>query len=211
MRPSEDSGSEVQFRLAGPADAAAVATLHAESWRRHYRGAYADAFLDGDVLADRLAVWGERLGKPDLRRVTILAEVGLGLAGFANTVLDEHAAWGALLENLHVADAHRRLGIGSRLLALTAEALMARSNAPRLYLWVLEQNVEAQAFYEARGAIRVGREPVSPPGGIAGRLAGSPAKLRYAWREPAALVQASGGSVQAPGGSAERGRAQSDT
>jgi hypothetical protein len=27
--------------------------LHADSWRRHYRGAYADAFLDGDVLADR--------------------------------------------------------------------------------------------------------------------------------------------------------------
>src|SRR5213592_3783401 len=65
---------EPQFRLAGPADAEAVANLHADSWRRHYRGAYSDAFLDGDVVADRLAVWTERLREPDPRRCTILAE-----------------------------------------------------------------------------------------------------------------------------------------
>src|ERR1700676_4205977 len=38
-----------QFRVAGPADAAAAAELHVERWRSHYRGAYSDAFLDGDV------------------------------------------------------------------------------------------------------------------------------------------------------------------
>lgn len=58
----EDSmAAELQFRLAGPADAGAVAKLHAESWRHHYRGAYSHAFLDGDVVADRLAVWTDRL------------------------------------------------------------------------------------------------------------------------------------------------------
>ena len=71
---------EPQFRLAGPADAEAVANLHADSWRRHYRGAYSDAFLDGDVVADRLAVWTDRLREPDPRRCTILAEDG-GLVG----------------------------------------------------------------------------------------------------------------------------------
>ncbi len=35
----------LRFRLASPADAKAVADLHADSWRRHYRGAYSDAFL----------------------------------------------------------------------------------------------------------------------------------------------------------------------
>ena len=64
--------------------AAAVATLHAESWRRHYRGAYSDAFLDGDVFADRLAVWTKRLREADPRRCTILAE-DESLVGFANT------------------------------------------------------------------------------------------------------------------------------
>ena len=169
-----------RFRLAGPADAAAVAHLHADSWRRHYRGAYSDAFLDGDVMADRLAVWTERLREPDPNRWTILAEDG-SLVGFANTYFDHDATYGALLDNLHVADGHKRRGIGSRLLALTAEAVLARPEPTGLYLWVLEQNVDAQAFYEVHGAERVERCAVEPPGGIAERITGSPAKLRYAW------------------------------
>jgi GNAT superfamily N-acetyltransferase len=177
-----------QFRLAGPADAEAVAKLHADSWRRHYRGAYSDAFLDGDVLADRLAAWTDRLREHDPRRCTILAEHG-GLIGFAHTLFDEHPRWGALLDNVHVADGHRRRGIGSRLLALTAEAVVVGRKTAGLYLWVLEQNVDAQAFYGSLGGSREGRERVSPPGGIASRLAGSPAKLRYAWREPGALLE----------------------
>jgi ribosomal protein S18 acetylase RimI-like enzyme len=178
---------EPQFRLAGPDDAEAVANLHADSWRRHYRGAYSDAFLDGDVFADRLAVWTDRLREPDPRRCTILAENG-SLVGFANTVFDDDPTWGALLENLHVADGHKRQGIGAGLLALTAEAVIERPERTGLYLWVLEQNVDAQAFYQARGGRCAGRGLVSPPGGIASRLTGSPAKLRYDWPESTALL-----------------------
>ena len=39
----------LQFRFGDRRDANAIAALHADSWRRHYRGAYSDAFLDGDV------------------------------------------------------------------------------------------------------------------------------------------------------------------
>jgi hypothetical protein len=53
---------------------------------------------------------------------------------------------------------------------------------------VLEQNVEAQSFYEAHGARRVERTAADAPGGIASRLHGSPAKLRYAWSDPAELL-----------------------
>ena len=179
---------EPQFRLAGAADAEAVASLHADSWRRHYRGAYSDAFLDGDVVADRLAVWTDRLREPDPGRCTIVAENG-SLVGFANTVFDDDPTWGALLDNMHVVHARRRRGIGSRLLTLSAEAVMQRPGRSGLYLWVLEQNVDARAFYEARGGRCVGRDPVTPPGGIANRLSGSPAKLRYAWLEPSALLE----------------------
>jgi ribosomal protein S18 acetylase RimI-like enzyme len=175
--------AEPRFRLASADDAEAVANLHADSWRRHYRGAYSDAFLDGDVLGDRRAVWAERLREPDPRRYTILAEDGR-LVGFANTVFEHDPKWGALLDNLHVAAGHKRRGIGARLLALTAQAVTGRPNATGLYLWVLEQNQGARAFYEARGGKCVGRALVEPPGGVAGRLAGSPVKLRYAWPEP---------------------------
>jgi GNAT superfamily N-acetyltransferase len=182
------SVQELQFRTAGPDDAAAVASLHADSWRVHYRGAYSDVFLDGDVYVDRVTVWTDRLRNSDPSRCTILAEDGR-LVGFANTIFDDNAKWGALLDNLHVAGSHQRCGIATRLLALTAEAVIARPEGAGLYAWVLEQNREAQAFYEACGARCVGRDLVTPPGGIAGRLTGSPAKLRYAWTEPAVLLR----------------------
>ncbi len=180
----------VRFRQASSADAPAVAALHADSWRRHYRGAYSDAFLDGDLDADRLAVWQQQLGARDPRRSTILAEDDY-LVGFANTFFDGDPRWGALLDNIHVASACKRSGIGSRLLALTAAATLERPGQSGLYLWVLEQNLAAQAFYEVRGGRRVERTAATPPGGIAGRLSGSPSKFRYAWPDPAVLLNGS--------------------
>jgi hypothetical protein len=57
-----------------------------------------------------------------------------------------------------------------------------------VYLWVLEQNTAAQAFYEARGGRRADRRLVPPPGGHADRLRGSPVGLRYVWDDPATLI-----------------------
>ncbi len=169
----------LQLRPADPSDAAAIAALHAESWRRHYRGAYSNAFLDGDVIPDRLAVWADRLRDPDPLRLTIVTEDRGGVVGFAHAAFDDDSTWGALLDNLHVAHGHQGRGIGSQLLAFIAQAVIERRTG--LYLWVQEQNVVAQAFYEARGGKCVGRAAISPPGGVASRLHGTPAKLRYTW------------------------------
>lgn len=178
----------LRFRLAGPGDAPSVAALHADSWRRHYRGAYSDAFLDGDVSADRLTLWSDRLRVPDPGHRTILAEDNDGLVGFAHTVLDDDPTWGALLDNLHVIHRRKRRGVGARLLAATAQAVTEAATNPRLYLWVLEQNTDGQAFYQAQGGQCVGRRTVSPPGGVPGRLNGSPIALRYAWPDPYTLL-----------------------
>lgn len=181
MRNAElaESGA-LEFRVAAPADADDVARLHADSWRRHYRGAYSDAFLDGDVLDDRLAAWNTRLGTPAAGSCTIVALAG-ELVGFAHTVFDHDAVWGALLDNMHVRAGRHRQGIGSRLLTLSAAAAAERAPRCGLYLWVLEQNTAAQAFYAAHGGVRAGREAVTAPGGQPARLVGAPAKLRYAW------------------------------
>lgn len=139
------------FRAARATDAEAIAALHADSWRRHYRGAYADGFLDGDVDADRRAVWNDRLSSRRDDCHTIVAESEGDIVGFAHTILGEDPRWGALLENLHVAFGHQRRGIGARLLELSARAVIENSPASGLYLWVLEQNVAAQGFYRALG------------------------------------------------------------
>jgi len=110
----------LQLRRATPSDAEAIASLHADSWRRHYRGAYSGAFLDGDVVSDRLVVLADRLREPDRLRYTLVVEDDASVIGFAHTLFDEDLSWGALLDNLHVDHGHKRCGIGSQLLASTA-------------------------------------------------------------------------------------------
>ena len=180
----------VHLRLAQRADAARIARLHADSWRRHYRGAYSDAFLDGDVEADRHQVWSERLREPDCTAgATIVAERHGSLLGFVHVVFEDDPIWGALVDNIHVGSRVQRHGVGTRLMASAADALVERSPQSGLYLWVLEQNTAAQAFYEARGGRYVERAPAAAPGGTAGRLHGAPLKLRYVWRDSAVLAQ----------------------
>ena len=101
--PKQNDPAAPRFRSAGPGDAAAIARLHADSWRRHYRGAFSDDFLDRDVEGYLRPVWAERLAVPDPHARTILAEHDGVVTGLAHTLLGEDPAWGALLDNLHVA------------------------------------------------------------------------------------------------------------
>jgi len=186
------SPDDLRFRMADADDAAGVARLHADSWRRHYRGAFSDSFLDGDVVGYQLARWTERLSTSDPQARTIVAELGGEVVGLAHTQLGENADWGALLDNLHVSQGLKRLGIGTRLLTLTAQAVLDSSPGSGLYLWVLEQNTAAQAFYRARGGIEVETDVVSPPGGDPARLNGSPMCLRFVWPDPSRLLPEAG-------------------
>jgi ribosomal protein S18 acetylase RimI-like enzyme len=178
--------AQVQFRFATASDSGSIAALHADSWRRHYRGAYSDAFLDHDVATDRRTVWAQRLHGSRTDSCTVVAEQSTHIVGFVHVILDDDATWGALLDNLHVARSHQRHGIGSGLFALAAKEIVERRPGSGMYLWVLEQNVAAQGFYRSRGGRCAGRAEVLPPGGDWSRLNGAPTKLRYVW--PAAAL-----------------------
>jgi ribosomal protein S18 acetylase RimI-like enzyme len=179
--------AEVKFRTAGAEDAAAVAELHGDSWRRHYRGAYADGFLDDESPAYLEAMWSRRLASRDGTRTTI-AEYDGQLVGLAHVVIGADPEHGALVDNLHVRYGVKRQGIGTRLLAVTAEAVQELASGSGVFLWVLEQNTAAQAFYQARGGIQGDRQEVPPPGGEPHRLNGRPLCIRYSWPDPTALA-----------------------
>jgi ribosomal protein S18 acetylase RimI-like enzyme len=185
MRPSERKRQAMKYRQAAARDVAGIAGLHAESWRRHYRGAYLDSYLDGDVVADRMAEWSGRLcgSRPAAGRHTVVADLDGDVTGFAHVILDADPAWGAYLDALHVRHDLKRHGIGARLIAEAARAVARRRPAAGLYLWVLEQNGAAQAFYAAQGGRRVKRELSGPfPGG------GYAFAFRYAWPDPSVLA-----------------------
>ncbi len=77
----------IAYHEATVEEAEAIATLHADSWRRIYRGTYADSFLDGDVVSDRRKVWAERLAANAPDRRTFIAENDGRVVGFAHVVL----------------------------------------------------------------------------------------------------------------------------
>ncbi|MFC1418255.1 GNAT family N-acetyltransferase [Streptacidiphilus cavernicola] len=189
----------LRLRAAVPVDAERVALLHADSWRRHYRGAYADSYLDGDVVGERRAVWSARLTDPaPTGSLTLVAEDdGPGLVGFVHAVFDADSRWGSLVDNLHVAHGRQRGGVGAALLTRAAEAVAERATGNAMYLWVLEQNTAAQRFYRALGGARVEADAVPAPGGVPDRLNGSPERLRIAWEDVRRLPADRAGAASA--------------
>jgi ribosomal protein S18 acetylase RimI-like enzyme len=169
-------------RRATAADAGAVADLHADSWQRTYRGIYADDYLAGPVVDELRRMWADRLAHPGPGDVTTLALRGERLVGFVHTIVDEDPTWGALLDNLHVAGDTQGTGVGTLLMAESARVVVDRAPGSGLYLWVLERNARARAFYAARGGERGVAVEVDAPGG--GRIVA----VRYAWPDPATLL-----------------------
>lgn len=174
---------EVRYRAATEHDAESIATLHADSWRRHYRGAYLDEYLDGDILTERMEVWSTRLAPPRHDQFTVCAVAGGDMVGFAHIVFGHDPIWGALLDNLHVQSDQKRSGIGTRLLSEATRELLERRPSEPLFLWVLDQNKAAQRFYDARGGSRVEttlRGPFPGSGWATGH--------RYSWPDPSRLI-----------------------
>jgi len=164
------------IRQATAVDSDAVARLHADSWRAHYRGAYRDEFLDGPVVEDRLRVWRDRLTMQAPNQMVIVAYEGDELIGFICAYGGHDKTWGSLIDNLHVRTERHRRGIGRRLIAEVAAWCRANYTGHGLYLWVLEDNRRAQRFYQGLGAIDRGGEFGEPPGG------GQIHKRRYVWK-----------------------------
>jgi ribosomal protein S18 acetylase RimI-like enzyme len=139
------------IRRAEDGDRAAIAALHAASWRDTYRGLLPDSLLDGtlpQIMAERWA--GQAIGPAD---AVLVAEDGDGLLGFC-------AAWDgepAYIDNLHVAAAARSRGIGRQLLAEVARHFLARGRHGAA-LHVVAANHRARALYLALGGRETGVE-----------------------------------------------------
>jgi ribosomal protein S18 acetylase RimI-like enzyme len=178
----------IEYRPAIPSDAAAIADLHARSWRENYRGSFHDAFLDGDLPGERLRVWRERLEHPPADQLVQLAVEGATLTGFVCAYGAHDPRWGSLIDNLHVAREFKRNGIGSRLMRQAGAWLDLRHPAVAVYLLVLEANASARRFYERMDGVNAGVSTMETHGGAMVR------SCRYTWTRPA-LLSAAGESL----------------
>jgi GNAT superfamily N-acetyltransferase len=179
---------ECTLRRAQPADEAAIARLHADSWRTAYRGILRDEFLDGAVVANRRELWSARFS--DLNRadqLILVSEERGEIQGFACAFFDADSEWGTLLDNLHVVPGSKGQGLGRELIFAVAENVRRYGHHPRLHLWVYEQNAGARRFYERLGGSATTCVAESAPDGS------QVSALRYVWRELSLLARSEDG------------------
>lgn len=170
------------LRAARASEAESIAVLHTGSWRRTYRGMMTDAFLDGPALDDRRRVWDERLTTPASDQFVCVADLDSRIVGFICAFADRDPVWGSYIDNVHVAHDTQRSGIGRALLGRAGEWLSARAPQRGVYLWVMEANAPARAFYHRLGATNAETVDLEDPGG------GRAPNCRYIWSTPRQLT-----------------------
>ncbi len=172
----------IRLREGGPSDQEAIAGLHARSWQVSYRGMMSDDFLDRKALDNRLQTWQKRFSRPDPAMKVILAEDQGRLLGFSCLFLEEDPVYGTLIDNLHVDRAFQGQGLGRWLMEASAQWVVQRAPGRPLFLWVLEKNHQAIAFYEKMNGKRVERASGPHP------EVRNEWVYRYYWGNPASLI-----------------------
>lgn len=156
-------GSATPIRAAIPADAAAIAHVHVESWKVAYRGIMPDDVIARTDLPFRTRLWTERIATREWP-VFVIDEGGQ-IVAFCHMVPspdsgDDPKAVGHIT-SIHVLPHLRGRGHGRALLD-HAFAEFRRRGFSEVTLWVLEGNVGARRFYEGMGFRKDGGRKAYP-------------------------------------------------
>jgi GNAT superfamily N-acetyltransferase len=148
-RPRDEVAAMI--RPATLEDSAALAEAHVRSWRAAYRGVVPDAYLDALSVEGCAARWRNALRQG--QRDVAVCEVDGALVGFVSVEpsrdADCNPGTGEVVA-IYIDPAVWRRGLGRRLMDW-AKDVARRRGWQRLTLWVLRDNAQARAFYEAAG------------------------------------------------------------
>ena len=150
----EDRGVATTIRPASAEDAAAIAELHGRSFLATYPDLLRtrETTLRGSDA--RLALWASRLQDLRMGREVFVAHDSRGLCGFVYTGPsgddDDSETRTGQVYSIHVDPESQGAGVGSELLN-AALALQLASGMEDVTLWVVDTNLRARRFYEARG------------------------------------------------------------
>lgn len=142
-------------RAAAPTDGAAIAAVKWRAFGVSYRGVLPDDFLDRRAVVPPASAWVNRATLPPSRRHALLVWGRPGeVHGFVDTGpareddLDPETT--GEIRELYVDPSSQRRGGGALLLDAAVDRLAAVGLGDQR-LWVMARNIEAQAFYAARG------------------------------------------------------------
>lgn len=151
----------MRIRDATPEDADQVARILVDTWRAAYGHIFPADFLVALSYEERARRWRDRLAESSPQLFILVAEDSDGvLIGLVSGGVERDGIPGydGEIYAVYVLSAHHRRGIGRQLMAAGARHLAA-DGYRAMMLWVLEENHQARAFYEALGGWLIGRKP----------------------------------------------------
>ena len=126
----------------------AISHIYASSWKNAYKGIVPQTYLD--MMPDNR--WSHFLEQnPEKSVVALKGNAYVGTASFCLARDEEMAGWGELA-SIYLLPEHFGKGVGRPLLEAAIAELRALG-CNKFYLWVLEENPRARAFYEKNGFV----------------------------------------------------------
>ena len=128
-------------------DRRSVSHIYEESWKYAYRGIVPQSYLDN--LSE--GSWVKALDSPDWSSLVLIDEEGqlAGTSSFCRSRFPTYPDDGEIISIYLLPQAMGR-GWGAALLKRAMEEL-AKRGFDRVFLWVLEENTHARAFYARMG------------------------------------------------------------
>lgn len=140
-------------------DRLAVSRIYAESWRHAYKGIVPQCFLDG--ISERS--WVKNLDREGIFHLVAVEDGKLiGTSSYCKSRFEMYAEYGEII-SIYFLPEYIGKGHGKKLLAAAVEKL-SEMGFRDIFLWVLEENHNARAFYEHCGFFPSGEKMTSEIG-----------------------------------------------
>lgn len=157
------------IRPALPADAAAIAHIHVQSWKTTYPGIVPQHCLDSLSEDGRRQRWQQMLESAD--HPTLVAESSSTVFGFVDggPIRTPIGTYDGELYAIYLLQTQQRLGAGRALVQQLAQSLHLQG-FQSMIVWALEAN-PAVRFYQRLGAIPVTRQAIEIGGATLAEVA----------------------------------------
>lgn len=136
---------------ASASDCEAIAKIHFESMRVAYAGKLPQEYLDAPVTQWRVNAWKKWIARKKVHTFVVKeAKTNVGFCTLQPFIEEGSNNSAAEIVALFVTPEQWRRGLGAGL-CRAAERAAIDSDYREMALWVLEENRDAQRFYEAQG------------------------------------------------------------
>ena len=123
-----------------------ISDIYARSWKSAYSGIVPKEYLDG-IKSDQ---WVEKLSGNQFDSFVILDENKyIGTSAICEARDEQMKGWGEIV-SIYLLPEYVGKGYGKSLFTFVINHLL-ETGYKQIYLWVLEQNINARLFYEKHG------------------------------------------------------------